>query len=275
MSRPTAWTPKAPGRSATSSTSWPPTGLTIFLSSHLLSEVEQVCTHVAVMALGKLQAQGHHRRAAGGGQHPVAGGDRRVATAPDVLGRLGLDARSPATDAVVLGRLGEQRPEDCCRALVEAGVGVRSLTTIRPSLEDTFVALTGKGLMLRAELVFLFRRLRIKVLLVVLALVPALLAVAVDASGGPHSGQRPDLSRPGDPQRRFRRPRRTDRHHPVFPAPDRGGGRRRHHRRGSQPGHAALPAGPPARADPTAGRQGGRRRRVLRVPPPWPSSSAD
>jgi hypothetical protein len=28
---------------------------------------------------------------------------------------------------------------------VEAGVGVRSLTTVRPTLEDTFVALTGEG----------------------------------------------------------------------------------------------------------------------------------
>src|SRR5205823_2408142 len=33
-------------------------GSTVFLSSHLLSEVEQVCTHVAVMSLGKLLAQG-------------------------------------------------------------------------------------------------------------------------------------------------------------------------------------------------------------------------
>ncbi len=33
-------------------------GATVFLSSHLLSEVEQVCSHVAVMSLGKLLAQG-------------------------------------------------------------------------------------------------------------------------------------------------------------------------------------------------------------------------
>src|SRR3989441_5169758 len=33
-------------------------GATVFLSSHLLSEVEQICTHVAVMSLGKLLAQG-------------------------------------------------------------------------------------------------------------------------------------------------------------------------------------------------------------------------
>ena len=37
------------------------------------------------------------------------------------------------------------RPEDCNRELVLAGVGVRSLSAIRPTLEDTFVALTGEG----------------------------------------------------------------------------------------------------------------------------------
>ena len=33
-------------------------GVTVLLSSHLLSEVEQICTHVGVMHVGKLVAQG-------------------------------------------------------------------------------------------------------------------------------------------------------------------------------------------------------------------------
>jgi ABC-2 type transport system ATP-binding protein len=33
-------------------------GTTVFLSSHLLAEIEQVCTHVAVMSAGRLVAQG-------------------------------------------------------------------------------------------------------------------------------------------------------------------------------------------------------------------------
>src|SRR3954464_2603685 len=41
------------------------TGVTVFLSTHLLSEVEQVCTHVGVMHTGNLVAQGplHELRA--------------------------------------------------------------------------------------------------------------------------------------------------------------------------------------------------------------------
>ena len=33
-------------------------GTTVFLSSHLLDEIEQVCTHAAVMARGRLVVQG-------------------------------------------------------------------------------------------------------------------------------------------------------------------------------------------------------------------------
>ena len=47
--------------------------------------------------------------------------------------------------AEVVGTLGELHPEDCCRRLVEAGVGVRALLTEKASLEDAFVALTGEG----------------------------------------------------------------------------------------------------------------------------------
>jgi ABC-2 type transport system ATP-binding protein len=121
-------------------------GTTIFLSSHLLTEVEQVCTHVAVMSLGKLLAQGtiEELQAAGSSRLQVETEQAPVATA--VLGRLGLQDVEVAVDGItVTARLDGERPEDLCRALVEAGVGVRSLTTIRPTLEDTFVALTGEG----------------------------------------------------------------------------------------------------------------------------------
>ena len=33
-------------------------GATVFVSSHLLAEVEQICTHAAVMSAGRLVAQG-------------------------------------------------------------------------------------------------------------------------------------------------------------------------------------------------------------------------
>ena len=119
-------------------------GTTVFLSSHLLSEVEQVCTHAAVMSLGKLLAQSTIADLQQSGARRLAVETVDASVAATVLERLGLTELTIVGEAVT-GRLDGQRPEDCCQALVEAGVGVRSLTTIKPTLEDTFVALTGEG----------------------------------------------------------------------------------------------------------------------------------
>ena len=61
-----------------------------------------------------------------------------------MLAGLGLGAvtRTPAgVDALVDGIA----PERACEALVRAGVPVRGFQVRRPSLEETFVALTGEG----------------------------------------------------------------------------------------------------------------------------------
>jgi len=119
-------------------------GTTVFLSSHLLSEVEQVCTHVAVMSLGKILAQSTMADLRARGAHRLAVETPHLDLAATVLARLGLTDVT-REGASLSGRLDGQQPEDCCQALVEAGVGVRSLTTIRPTLEDVFVSLTGEG----------------------------------------------------------------------------------------------------------------------------------
>jgi len=119
-------------------------GTTVFLSSHLLSEVEQVCTDVAVMSLGKILAQSTIAELQASGVRRLAVETVQVQIAEAVLQSLGMtDVHTEGQ--LVTARLDGQQPEECCRALVEAGVGVRSLTTQKPTLEDTFVALTGEG----------------------------------------------------------------------------------------------------------------------------------
>lgn len=121
-------------------------GTTVFLSSHLLDEIEQVCTHAAVMARGRLITQG-----------PVAD------LAAGTLGRLAVTTPDPADAARVLkehgitgitldgDRLRADAPAgsvelaDLNAALVRGGVRVRSFGVERASLEDAFVALTGEG----------------------------------------------------------------------------------------------------------------------------------
>jgi ABC-2 type transport system ATP-binding protein len=118
-------------------------GTTVFLSSHLLAEIEQVCSHVAVMSVGKLVAQGSldELRAAASAQLHVDTTDGVLAA--EVLARAGM---TPVVDGMrVVADLGGRVPEELCRALVEAGVGIRGFMVERPSLEDTFVALTGEG----------------------------------------------------------------------------------------------------------------------------------
>jgi ABC-type multidrug transport system ATPase subunit len=119
-------------------------GSTVFLSSHLLSEVEQVCTHVGIISVGKMVAQGSVEELRGRGEAMLRVESDDASGAAKVLDRLGLEAIT-VTGEVVSAQLDGQRPEECNRELVLAGVGVRSLTTDRRSLEDAFVALTGEG----------------------------------------------------------------------------------------------------------------------------------
>ena len=61
-------------------------GATVLLSTHLLSEVEQICTHVGVMHVGKLVAQSRltelrASRPAGPGARPTTRLTRRPACA--------------------------------------------------------------------------------------------------------------------------------------------------------------------------------------------------
>ncbi len=119
-------------------------GATVLVSSHLLSEVEQMCSHLGVMRAGRLVAQGPI------GQLRAAQQRRLAITTPDadravgVLTGLGLTAVT-AEGERVSGVPGEALPENVNAALVGAGVRVRSLTEEHPSLEDMFVGLTGEG----------------------------------------------------------------------------------------------------------------------------------
>jgi ABC-2 type transport system ATP-binding protein len=119
-------------------------GITVFVSSHLLAEVEQVSTHVGVMRLGKLVFQGElgELRRTAAPRVAVRTGD--VAAAAEVLAKLGLDDLTEG-DELVTAELGATAPEKITAELVHAGVGVRGLSVEAPSLEDLFVGLTGEG----------------------------------------------------------------------------------------------------------------------------------
>ncbi|MFJ8749665.1 ABC transporter ATP-binding protein [Streptomyces sp. NPDC102441] len=121
-------------------------GTTVFLSSHLLDEIEQVCTHVAVMARGRLLVQGPVAALAAGAR------GRLAVTTPDPGDAARVLAEHGTTGIVTDGDRvsadappGEVELADLNAALVRGGVRVRAFGVERASLEDAFVALTGEG----------------------------------------------------------------------------------------------------------------------------------
>ena len=125
-------------------------GTTVFVSSHLLAEVEQLCTHVGVMSAGTLVAQGtldDFRRAGARARVQIRTPDLEAAHA--VLASLGIeiDVQDAASDLdLVTGLMPDgARPETIVSALVAAGVRVRGFEVVGESLEQRFVELTGEG----------------------------------------------------------------------------------------------------------------------------------
>ena len=119
-------------------------GVTVFVSSHLLSEVEQVCSHVGVMSVGRMVWQGPLAALAAEQQVRAHVSTGSPSEAVRVLTSLGLE-RISTVDGGAEAVLGSTPPEHVVEALVAAGVGVREFTVQRPSLEDVFVGLTGEG----------------------------------------------------------------------------------------------------------------------------------
>ena len=119
-------------------------GITVFVSSHLLAEVEQVCSHVGVMRAGTLVFQGPlpELRRTGAVRITVRTAD--VAAAAKVFAKLGLADPAQGEDTIT-AELGTAEPELICAELVHDGVGVRGLSVESPSLEELFVGLTGEG----------------------------------------------------------------------------------------------------------------------------------
>ncbi len=125
-------------------------GTTVFVSSHLLAEVEQICTHAAIMSAGSLVAQGSLDDLRGTGDRQVRVQTPDADAATSVLARLGLapnatghsDSHPEITAALPPGHIDADR---IVPALVSAGVRVRGFNVDEPSLEDRFVALTGEG----------------------------------------------------------------------------------------------------------------------------------
>lgn len=114
---------------------------TIFLSSHLLSEVEQVCTRLAVLEEGERISQGTLSELLGTGDEIIVSTDR-----PEEAGRLleswnGCTVTAIPPDSLKV-TLHAMEPAELNARLVQAGFRVRELRSVRRTLEEYFLHLT-------------------------------------------------------------------------------------------------------------------------------------
>jgi ABC-2 type transport system ATP-binding protein len=118
-------------------------GATVFLNSHMLSEVEQVCDRVAVVDRGRVIALGTISDLIGGPQRVRIGVEAGSAGFTAAAARFGNVEQADGMSIVVSG-VETGRIPDVVAALVAAGARVRSVAPESQTLEDRFLSLLQK-----------------------------------------------------------------------------------------------------------------------------------
>ena len=120
-------------------------GITIFVSSHLLTEIEQLCDHVAVMSAGKILAQGSLEELRSHGQSRLILKVDKKSEATVLLKEQGLKKIKSVAGALVAPVETDFDVAKLNAILVKKKIGVSELRLEHPSLEEYFVDLTGEG----------------------------------------------------------------------------------------------------------------------------------
>jgi len=121
-------------------------GITVFISSHLLSEVQAMCNRVGILQKGKLVAEGSVDEFISGGHE----GACRLEVGAQVADKLnaalqqldGATVVGPGQAGRLLVVLDELTPAAFNRHLMEQGVEVTALVPQERSLEDVFLEVT-------------------------------------------------------------------------------------------------------------------------------------
>ena len=116
---------------------------TVFVTTHYMDEAER-CDDVAIVDHGKLVARGSPSQLVA-----RAGGERLIVRSEDeARARAAAESLGWRVSDEGAGRLAieGERPEAMLARLAERGAGIVEATVVRPTLEDAFVALTGRGI---------------------------------------------------------------------------------------------------------------------------------
>jgi ABC-2 type transport system ATP-binding protein len=118
-------------------------GITVFVSSHLLAEIEAICDHLVMIDSGRIVFQGGVDKLIGTQQSEIVATPEHPADAP-ALAALCIAAGRPARVAGNDVRV--QAPEDWApelnRQAMAGGITLRALAVDRASLEQAYFAIT-------------------------------------------------------------------------------------------------------------------------------------
>lgn len=117
-------------------------GITVFLSSHLLSEVEQMATHVGIIGRGRLLFEGTLESLRSQSRKRVLIEIDRPVIASSVLAQAGWPSEFVGDTTLTVELPGQESVARAAAALVSAGVSIYQIRTERPSLENLFLDLT-------------------------------------------------------------------------------------------------------------------------------------
>jgi len=120
-------------------------GITVFMSSHLLNEVEQIATHVGIVLKGKLIFEGTLDQV-----RKTSGTFIQIKTdrAEDGLRLLrdrGFAVQRFSADELRINNDSQIKPATITKLLVENQMEVSQINMINPSLEEIFMQLTSEG----------------------------------------------------------------------------------------------------------------------------------
>ena len=118
-------------------------GKTIFLSSHMLHEVERTCTHVAIIETGRLVREGSVDELTSAGTVAAVGADGDMETLRQAVAEFEGAGRARVADGRVLVQIGGDALSELNRFLAGRGIYASHLSLERQSLEDAFMEITG------------------------------------------------------------------------------------------------------------------------------------
>lgn len=116
-------------------------GKTIFLSSHILSEVEQICDRAIIINRGRLVRSGSLHELLGTGDQVEIFADHLPEDMETLLAEWGASFTRTHTEARIT--LAAARKRELVEKLWSAGCDVISMTPVRGSLEELYMKLVG------------------------------------------------------------------------------------------------------------------------------------